>query len=44
MENIMELLHEYSDLFPATFLDTKGVGGEIGQMNTPLKPKARPVQ
>jgi hypothetical protein len=30
MEKITELLRKYSDLFPTTFSEMKGVGGEIG--------------
>jgi hypothetical protein len=44
MEKITELLHEYSDLFPATFSDMKGVARELGEMKIPLRPDARPVR
>jgi hypothetical protein len=44
MENIIELLHDYNDLFPTTFLVMKGVVGELGEMNIPLRPDARPVR
>jgi hypothetical protein len=43
MENIIELLHEYSDLFPTTFLEMKGVVGELGEMNIPLRSDEIPV-
>jgi hypothetical protein len=44
MEKIIELLREYSDLFPTTFSYMKGVVGELGEMMIPLRPKARPVR
>jgi hypothetical protein len=44
VEIITELLREYSDLFPAMFSDMKGVAGEIGEMNIPLRPDAKPVR
>jgi hypothetical protein len=44
MEMIIELLHEYSDLFPATFLEMKGVVEGVGEMKIPLRPYARPVR
>jgi hypothetical protein len=43
MEKITELLHEYSDLFPATFSEMKGVAGELGEMKIPLRLDSRPV-
>jgi hypothetical protein len=44
MEKITELLSEYGDLFPATFLEMKGVAGELGEMIIPLRPDAIPVR
>jgi hypothetical protein len=44
LERITKLLHEYNDLFPKTFIDIKGIEGEIGEMNIPLKTKARTVR
>jgi hypothetical protein len=44
MKKIIELLCEYSDLFPATFSKMKGVAGELGEMNIPLIPYAGPVR
>jgi hypothetical protein len=41
VERITELLHEYSDLFPTTFIEMKGIEGE---MMIPLKPKAISVR
>jgi hypothetical protein len=44
MENIADLLHDYLDLFPTTFLEMKGIVGELGEMKIPLKPDAKPVR
>jgi hypothetical protein len=44
MEKITELLREYSELFPTTFLEMKGVAGELGEMKIPLRPDARPFR
>ena len=38
VESIVELLHEYSDLFPTTFIEMKGIAGELGEMKIPLRP------
>ena len=38
------MLHEYSDLFPTTFTNMKGIAGELGEMKIPLRPKARPMR
>jgi hypothetical protein len=37
VERIIELLHEYNDLFPMTFSRMKGLAGEIEEMNIHLK-------
>jgi hypothetical protein len=44
VERITELLCEYSDLFPTTFSEMKGVAGELGEMKIPLRPDARPIR
>jgi hypothetical protein len=44
VERITELLREYSDMFPMTFTEMKGIAGELGEMKIPLKPEARPVR
>jgi hypothetical protein len=31
-------------MFPATFIDMKGIAGDLGEMKIPLKPEARPVK
>jgi hypothetical protein len=43
MEKIIELLHKYSDLFPTTFLEMKGLVGELGEMKITLRTDARLV-
>jgi hypothetical protein len=42
LERITELLHKYNDMFPTTFIEMKGIARELGEMNIPLKPEARP--
>jgi hypothetical protein len=44
VESIIELLCEYSDLFPTTFTEMKGIAGELGEMKIPLRPEARPIR
>jgi hypothetical protein len=44
IDKIIELLHEYHDLFPTNFTDMKGIKGPMGEMRIPLKPDARPVK
>jgi hypothetical protein len=44
IESIIELLHEYNDLFPTTFSEMKGIVGGLGEMKIPLKPEARPIK
>ena len=44
IESITKLLHEYSDLFPTTFIETKGIARELGEMKIPLRPDARPIK
>jgi hypothetical protein len=43
VEKIAYLLCKYQDLFPTTFSKMKGRVGELGKMNIPLKPGAKPV-
>jgi hypothetical protein len=43
VEKIVELLHEYQDLLPKTFLEMKGIEGDLGEMNIPLKPGVKSV-
>jgi hypothetical protein len=44
MEKITDLLREYQDIFPTTFSEMKGIVGELGEMNIPLKPDAKLVR
>jgi hypothetical protein len=44
VEKIVDLLHEYQDLFSTTFSEMKGIVGELGEMKIPLKPDAKPVK
>jgi hypothetical protein len=44
VERITELLHDYNDLLPTTFIEIKCIAGELGEMNIPLKPEARSVK
>jgi hypothetical protein len=44
IESITELLHEYSDLFSTTFIEMKGIAGELGEMKIPLRPEVRPIR
>jgi hypothetical protein len=44
LDKIIELLHEYHDLFPTKFTDMKGIKGPMGEMKIPLKPDAIPVK
>lgn len=37
MEKVSDLLHEYQDLFPNTFLEMKVIVGELGEMRITLK-------
>ena len=44
MAKIMDLLHEFQDLFPTKFLEMKGILGDSGEMRIPLKPDTKPVR
>jgi len=44
IEIFTELLREYQDLFPTTFSEIKGINGDLGEMNIPLKLGAKIVQ
>ena len=44
IDKIIELLHEYQDLFPTKFTDMKGIEGPMGEMRIPLKPYVRLVK
>jgi len=40
---IIDLLHEYQDLFTTKFTEMKGITGELGEMRIQLKPYEKPV-
>ena len=44
MEKIINLLHEFQDLFPTKFLQMKGILGDLGEMNIPLNPNVKQVR
>jgi hypothetical protein len=44
VEIIIELLREYNDQFPMTFIEMKGIAGELGEMKIPLKPEVRSMR
>jgi hypothetical protein len=44
LESIIELLREYTDLFPTTFTEMKGIAGELGEKKIPLRPDVRPIK
>ena len=44
MEKIIDLLHDFQDLFPTKFSEMKGILGDIGEMKIPLKPDAKLVR
>jgi len=41
VSKVIELLHEYYDLFPTKTLEMKGILGNLGVMRIPLKPYAK---
>ena len=44
MEEIIDLLHEFMDLFPTKFSEMKGIVGDLGEMKIPLRPNANPIK
>ena len=44
MTKITGLLHEFQDLFKTKFSKMKGILGDLGEMNIPLKPYEKPVR
>jgi hypothetical protein len=44
VERITKLLRKYSDLFPTTFLEMKGIVGDLGEMKIPLEPEAKSIR
>ena len=43
MENIIDLLHEFQDLFLTKFSKMKGILGDLGEIKIPLKLDVKPV-
>ena len=44
MEKIIDLLHEFQDLFSTKFSEMKGILGDLGEMKILLKPDVKPVR
>jgi len=44
VESIADLLRDYQDLFPTKFTEMKGILGDLGVMEIPLKPDANPIK
>ena len=44
MEKITDLLHEFQDLFQTNILEMKGILGDLGEMNIPLKLDVKPIR
>jgi hypothetical protein len=44
VEKIVDLPHEYQDLFPTTFSLIKWIVWELREMWIPLKPDAKPLK
>ena len=44
MAQIIDLLHEFQDLFLTRFSEMKGILGDLREMKIPLKPDAKPVR
>ena len=44
MGKITNLLHEFQDIFPTKFSEIKGIVGDLGEINIPLSPNAKPIK
>ena len=44
MAKIMDLLHEFQDLFSTRFSEMKGILGDLEEMKIILKPDSKPMQ
>lgn len=44
MDKDVEILYEYHVLFPTTFLDLKGIIGDLDVMKITLKPNPKPIK
>jgi hypothetical protein len=44
VESIIDLLREYNDLFSTTFIEMKGIEGDLGEIKIPLRVEVRPIR
>ena len=44
MGKIIDLLHEFQDLFPTKFSEMKEIVGDLSEIKIPLRPDAKPVK
>ena len=44
MAKIIDMLHEFQDLFPTKFSEMKGILGDLGEMKIPFKPDVKLVK
>ena len=44
MEKIIDLLHEFQDLFPTKISEMKGIVSDLGEMKIPLRLDAKPIK
>ena len=44
VKKITDLLHEFRDLFPTKLSEMKGIVGDLGEMNIPLKLNTNPIK
>jgi len=44
VDKVVELLHEYQDLFTTKFSDLKCIIGDLGVMKITLKPDTKPIK
>ena len=44
VSKVIQLLHEYQDLFLTKFSEMKGILGDKGVIKIPLKPDAKPMK
>jgi hypothetical protein len=44
VKSITKLLRKYSNCFPTTFTEMKGIAGELGELKIPLRCKVRPIR
>ena len=41
---VIDLLHDFQDLFPTKLSEIKGISGDLGEMKIPLKLDAKPLK